>query len=670
MLSRATKNTRVARPPTYTPATVIRRFLSSSSSRFSISPLDTTSAPPASTASLLGDLSTLLRRYRLLDDAWNNRLHRAVADLQKNRNARVAVVGARESDVQGVVTALLDDPLSSNSDVTVTLEGRRLHQEAPEAIAIKYGEESSSSPSQVELPSSWLKDNKAELVEIVHADNLPPLSSSFSSLHLSDAVVLVLSDSALLSSKPAQTLLYNLAAKPNLFVALNASDASSPASSSPLRTLQHQLGTLLPSSSSTPDQPKPLVISTRQALAALEALSPAEPNQQPSYEAFQTGYLASAIPALSASLSTVLTAHSSSVSSPSPLQQQTASYILRTALHRSAFAGAQISDALASVSSSLSALSQQADESSLALLTSLGVDPSTGLLCVPEDEFEMSMKALEDLLLTRLAWYKLPYRTDDLHAEIALVVSQTFLPKFEDSLVFSAGRAVALSSTLSQRVDKLLSSPAFSAPSSSCPAAKLSSLYSPILLNRVAQAQVEADATASFTSSSTSTSTALSAPLSHRRSQITAPGGPTDRLHRRTQKALSASLTLTLSSLLGSAASQLLDYAELATNVGWGAMGVVGSAWWLQNRWEVGKKRFRTDLRQRIRGGIEEDLGLAARRLSDRALFKTRTAVALAEELVRQRQHDFDSFKSQLSAIEAERRALEEEEGQGTKDEA
>ncbi|BGP16807.1 hypothetical protein JCM10213v2_004812 [Rhodosporidiobolus nylandii] len=516
-----------------------------------------------------------------------------------------------------------------------------------------YGEEGRSSSSEVELPAGWLKENKAEVVEIVHGDGIPPLESSFSTLHLSDAVVLVVSDSTLLSSKAAQTLLYNLHSKPNLFLALNAPDASSPSSSSPLRTLQHQLSTLFPSTSSSPavdeQQPQTLLISTSQALAALEALSPSDPTTPPSFESFQKNYVSSQLPTLSSALSAALAPHSSATSSP--LQEQTALYLLSTTLHRSAFAGAQIGDSLASASSSLSALAQQADESSLTLLTSLGVDPSSGLLRIPPADLEAAMAALEDTLQTRLAWYKLPYRADDLPAELALVVSQTFLPEFERQLTYSAGAATALQRELSARVDALLASPAWAEPQSAAPAARLASLYSPVMRNRVAQAEVEAQQGA--------TATSLSAALTRRRDQLTAPGGPVEALQRRAQAAVFSSGVLSLSSVVGAAGASVAEYAELATAGGWGLMGVTFAAWLGQNRWEKAKRRFRKDVGERVKGGIEEDLGLAARRLSQRALYKTRTTVALGEELIRQKQDGFEAFRAELAAIEARRKELE-----------
>lgn len=434
----------------------------------------------------------------------------------------------------------------------------------------------------------------------MRTDGIPPFESSFSTLHLSDAVVLVLSDSTLLSSPSVQTLLYNLESKPNLYLALNTSDASPSASAPLLRTLHHQLSTT--SSSSTP--PKIVVISTEQALAALAELSPADPLKSVDYEAFSSGYLTSQLPSLSNSLTESIQSQSFP-GVPTPLQTQTASYVLSAALSRAAFSGAEIASSLESASSSLSALTQRASEDALALLTTLGVDPKTGLYKVPHGELASSLSAVEELLLTRLAWYKLPYRVDDLHAEIALVVEKSYLPQLESSLVYASGRAAALSTLLSQRVDTLLSSPLFSLSphtASLSPSQTLASLYSPTLLNRVAQSALEA--------SSGFTSTALSSAVTHRRNQITAPGGPVDALQRRAQKAVVSSGTLSLASLGGAGASQLLEYADVATNFGWAVLGVTVSAWWLQRGWEKAKKRFRRDVGERVTGGVEEDLGV------------------------------------------------------------
>ncbi|GAA5987905.1 hypothetical protein JCM10908_007266 [Rhodotorula pacifica] len=622
----------------------------------------TSSGSPPHTASdtvnLLDELHALLQSYLLLEQAWPERIRLAKDNLlNSGRPASIAVVGERDTGVTQLVTTLLDDPLASDDRVALTLESRRLDSDAPEAILIRYGPEGKVEAGQVTVPSTWLDDIKAELVEIAHGA-VAPLESSFSSLHLADLVILVLSDSTLLSSKAAQTTLYNLASKPNVLVALNCPDASPAASSSAFRSLEHQLETLLPPTEDG-TSPRAVVISTEQAAAALEALEPTEPAHQPSYETFQKGYLASQIPQLHQLLSAAITATGprsmpAGSSEPSPLQQQTAAYVLATALHRAAFAGATVADALKSASASLSALSQQTDEACLALLRDLGVSESkNGLVPVPEDELRSGMAALEDLLLHRLAWYKLPYRVDDLHAEIALVVEKTYLPRFEDSLVFASGRAAATFEELSAKTDKVLSSPMFAAsPTASAlaPAARLASLHSPTMLNHIAQASRDA------AQSLASAPTALSSAVTRRRSQITAPGGPTDALQRRAQKAVVSSAVWSLFSAGGAIASELTHYAELGTNVGVGLLGVTLGAWGLQRGWEKAKKRFRKDVHERITGGLEEDLGVRVQRIAARAAWKSREAVRLGEELIRRRTEEWQRAREVLARIEQRRK--------------
>ncbi|GAA5885554.1 hypothetical protein JCM3774_002988 [Rhodotorula dairenensis] len=623
---------------------------------------ESSSPPPAASepVTLLRELDALLTSYPLLEPAWPERIRAAVERSSNPTSpATVAVVGDRDSGVVQLVTILLDDPLASDDRVALTLESRRLDPNAPEAILIRYGPEARVDVGEVTVPSTWLDDIKADLVEIAHG-GVAPLESSFSRLHLSDLVVLVLSDSTLLSSKATQTILYNLASKPNVLVALNCQDASPAASSAALRSLEHQLETLLPPSTSTEGvAPRAVTISTEQATAALEALEPTEPAHQPSYETFQREYLASQIPQLHQLLTSAITATGprsipAGSGTPSLLQRQTAAYVLATALHRAAFAGATVADALNSASASLSALAQQTDEACLALLRDLGVsDPKTGLVRVPEDELRSTMAALENLLLHRLAWYKLPYRVDDLHAEIALVVEKTYLPRFEDSLVFASGRAAATFDELSAKTDKVLAAPIFaSSPTASAlsPAARLASLHSPTMLNHVAQASRDA------AQALASAPTALSSAVTHRRNQITAPGGPTDALQRRAQKAVVSSAIWSLFSAGGAVASELSHYAELGTNVGVGLLGVTLGAWGLQRGWEKAKKRFRKDVHERITGGLEEDLGVRAQKIAGRAAWKSREAVRLGEELIRQRTVEWQRAREVLARIEQRRK--------------
>lgn len=99
------------------------------------------------------------------------------------------------------MTTLLDDPLASDDRVALTLESRRLDPNAPEAILIRlrpnspppgpfvlhtlaaeeltrnresrYGREGKVDAGEVTVPSTWLDDIKAELVEIAHGGKYP-----------------------------------------------------------------------------------------------------------------------------------------------------------------------------------------------------------------------------------------------------------------------------------------------------------------------------------------------------------------------------------------------------------------------------------------------------------------------------------------------------------------
>lgn len=407
-------------------------------------------------------------------------------------------------------------------------------------------------------------------------------------------MVLLLSESRGISPIAVRTLLSELVSKPNLILALNTLEPSHPSATA---ALEAQLASLIPEDA----KPEVRAVSTTQALEALEALAPTEPGREVSYEKFSSGYVASGVPQLKDRLAqavATLDAPSSDPTAPSALRVQTARHTLAKGVDVAAFEGAKIADALHQAASDIAALSYETVEASEALLTTLGVED--GLLKVPHDELASASHALRELLDGRLTWYLLPARIDDLTSEIALVSSATYLPRFESHLIYSTGLLNSLSQSLSSKTDSLLhSSPAFS--SSRATISPLSSLYSPSTLNRIAQASIE--------SSSVSPS-ALSSPFIARRSQISAPGGPAEVLQSRAQKALASAASLSGGSVALGVGMQVMEMAEVATNVGVGLLGTTMAAWMLQRSWGKAKERFFVDVEKRVTGGLEEDLGV------------------------------------------------------------
>lgn len=441
--------------------------------------------------------------------------------------------------------------------------------------------------------------------------DVSPFESSFSTLHLSDAVIVILSSESLLSSKASQELLLSLHTKPNLIVCLNTPDASSSSSASLLKTLRHQLDSLFPSSSTSTshhNQPIIMALSTTQALEALSALTPSDSTAtKPSYEDFQLGYLASQIPKLKAALTTFLSSHNTSTTSPTPLQEQTALYMLSTILSHAAFTGASIGDTLSSARSSLLALSSQTSESSSKLLSSLGLASPETLFPIPQEDLDESLSSLQEVFKTRLQFYKLLVgKIDDISSELSLVASQTYLINFEKRLLYTTALFNTRQSQLSSQLSQTLAQPPFS--SSSPLEHPLSSLSSATIQNQLSQSSHPSPTSPSYLSP-----TALSSPILSRRAQLLHPtSSPISTLHRLTQKALTSSLTLSAASIASSVGLNLVHGLDLASSVGLGVLGTTFAVWRLQGKWKKYQKKFLKDV-ERLNGGVQEDLTVSFR---------------------------------------------------------
>ncbi|SCZ89256.1 BZ3501_MvSof-1269-A2-R1_Chr9g10096 [Microbotryum saponariae] len=605
-------------------------------------PRTPSTASPSSTDDALRSLAALLDRYPLLGDSrWPERIRHAshrLNDPSQNTRATIAFAGDHWSGVSPIVTAMLDEPLASNAQVSLALAARHLRLTDSEVLTIKPGDvpRANVSTNELELPSAWLEAHRVQVVELIHGD-LAPKQVSLDSLFSSDVVVLVLSSDRALSPASTRSLLNEIKGKPNLILALNTLDASPSSAASSLRSLSHQLSTLYPSSK---DESEIIAVSSEQASSALNSLQPAEATSQPdSFEHFQSAFMKSGVPYLKDEVKRLI----SSVDRPT-LHRQAAEFTLDKAIEASAVEGAKIQDSLHKVETDIAALDFIIDEATSAVLASLGVG-SQGLK-VPEEHMQNSMKALRQVLDHQLAWYVLPWKTDELVAEIALVTGTTYLVDFEQHLLYSTGRLDSLANTLSQKTNELVQTRAFLPPQSST-SAPLASLHFPVLLNQIQQAEKE---------SRVSASTTLISPLHLRRNQITCPGGPAETLQAKAQKLVVEASSMTTGSILAGVGLEVTHYADLMTSAGVGLLGVTLAAWGLQRGWGKAKMRFEKDVQQRVRSGLEEDLGIAAKNLVDRSTYMARTAVALSSSLLEQRRNEFDAFQRDLRAIDERRR--------------
>ena len=320
---------------------------------------------------------------------------------------------------------------------------------------------------------------------------------------------------------------------------------------------------------------------------ALDALSPSDPSRIASFDEFAHGYAASGVNELKEQLA--LRIREGTTTS---LQLATASFVLSRAIETVAFSGAKVADSLRDGKGEIAKLDLEVREAARRALVDLGV--IDGRMELPTEELEQVRVDLDQLFEGELRWWKLPFRSDDINVEIATVMERTFLRSFESQLMFNAGRLIGLYSKMSHRTTEMFATAPFS-PSRP----PLASLHSPILLNNLAKATTEVSCTIDPTE--------LTAPLLARRLQITAPGGPGEKLQARIQKIIVSTGMISTTSIAGAIFSEFLSVGDL---VGFGLFGTVLSAWLLQRGWGKAKKKFLNDVDKRIVGGLQVDLAV------------------------------------------------------------
>lgn len=417
--------------------------------------------------------------------------------------------------------------------------------------------------------------------------DLAPSQRSLDSIYSSDVTVLFADELRLLSPPALQSLLSEFSTKPNVYLVLDSSD---PSHISTLRTLRRELDSLLHHSPST--NITLAVISTTTAMHALDALSPSDSARIASFEEFERGYAASGVNSFKEQLAKSVASLRLRDGTTSALQRTTASFVLFQAIDTVAFAGAKVADSLREGKGEIAKLDLEVREAERKALVDLGV--IDGRMDLPTDELEQVRVDLEKLFEGELRWWKLPLRSDDINVEIATVMERNFLRSFESQLMFNAGRLIGLHSKMSERTTEMFSTAPFS---SARP--PLASLHSSVLLNNLAKAQTEVSCTIDPLE--------LTAPLLARRLQITAPGGPGEKLQARVQKIIVSTGMISTTSIAGAIFSELLSVGDL---VGFGLFGTVLSAWLLQRGWGKAKKKFLNDVDRRIVSGLQVDLAV------------------------------------------------------------
>jgi hypothetical protein len=233
-----------------------------------------------------------------------------------------------------------------------------------------------------------------------------------------------------------------------------------------------------------------------------------------------------------------------------------------------------------------------------------------------------SHKFVETAFATRLPWWRILWKVDDVRAETEAAIDRSFAKNTEKQLTFETGKLLNIAERLQKRtrtVFKVLD------PTSSTSYRPLDTLerdhgtfrsafQSPVLLNELRKHSVKRVEERLHP-------TLLTMPIERRRSQLLAFGGPVDVLCLRAQRCVLFTLAIVGSSgvlsIVGAigggplAVSLPLFLSPLAmqasTAAGTFAFASLLAVWLLQTRWTKAKKRFWRDW-ERIADGLDSDL--------------------------------------------------------------
>lgn len=174
----------------------------------------------------------------------------------------------------------------------------------------------------------------------------------------------------------------------------------------------------------------------------------------------------------------------------------------------------------------------------------------------------------------RLPWYSLWWRADEVSATLSEAISWGPLGT---KLAFHAGRLSSIRQQLHLKVVAL------AAPS-------------PVLSNQLAQLEARTLVGPE----------ALSLPLVQRTSQLLAPGGPVEVVHRKAQGAVVTTALSILGSGVVGTGLFVAGSVSAGTAVGVGLLGSVGSIRWMQSVWARAEKKWWADW-ARVCAGLERD---------------------------------------------------------------
>lgn len=587
--------------------------------------------------SALNDIATILHTDVGGSSAWYARVEAALSDLSDSRRGRLAVVGDSLAGPRDVVSAVLEEPLSDSAATTRAIEDRYLGT-GDDTLAIAYDARAARLPGKLTVPSSFLSQSGADVVEI------QPGPDAVAHTLAADAVVLVLDPIRLTATPALKDVLAPALAKGNVHFVVNGTLPPSATEEMVRAALAEQLKHI-----TVPGTPHPSYdlsfVNAAAALRAASALSAALGSdaaggaKAKAFATFQRDFVGSAIGPLRGTLLTAI---------PPGYQLRTAENTAHQAIAYTESVLASDRNVLLSASDVVADLRAEATSGAgkarrLSVVTK-GV--SSGVVEGSIDSSVAQAKAdIQQLFDGRLSWLGLVarLRVDDVGADIGSYISRQFCADTQRQLVYEAGQLSELQGSLGASADRT----ARQLSSSRTPQGSEANVAghpfsSPLLLNHLSSLGLSIPPVEPRT---------LLPPLTSRRNQLLSTVVP--RLQVSAQRSL---LTTYALSLAGVSASWVACVPPLALISGYtatalGLLSVVGGLALGQRFWARAQRRFWKDW-ARVTDMLKDDLVVHYdKTVKALVLARPETAADGLQELVAKRETRLKELEGRLERL-------------------
>lgn len=614
---------------------------------------------------------------------------------------RIGIIGNTESGTESLIKILLDDPLAqsaiqSDLEKSSVTEERQVNEVQKSENAIKrlyYGTNGHSSAGS-SSSSAWLRDRNVEFVELVNpTDN----QTNRSMLYECDVLVFVLDEVTLaaherfgrdLKVDDSLRLLRYFAKKPNTKVIVNHSGQHISNAQTLERGLQAAItegafaslgeGTL--QSSAIVHASLPLAQRANESLRqALARSAPGSPNAA-EWDHFTTLFSSSGF----AEVRSLMEEQSKNRSEES--QALTAEFALRRALEQAQFSIREYSEQAQQARGAANVIRKETDAALESIMkrifesgnqgTSVGRDVamhkragdrSTNVDAAARDAWN----EVEKTLSTRLPWWKVVWKVDDVRAEMEAAIERGYARDLEQRLMVQTGRLISIAERLQRRIKTLFSNLDRSEKklknteenvidTTAQEGQHRNPFASPLLLNELRKYRIEA------IEARLQEEELFTKPIILRRSQLLAEGGPVDKLCTKAQSSTMKTIGLTGttglitlasglagSSTLGAGMPLTFQLIALQPSTAFASFAFVSTigAVFMQSRWSKAKRRFWREW-QSISDGLDDGLKNNVEKVFDEIVAaQSRTAADGLERIANEYQNQLNQTQTKVQTL-------------------